>query len=53
MEWGRVVVTLPPVPSPGRDDLVSGGDWGVAGVLLRDPAAVLLLQTVQLSGALR
>ena len=46
------MTTLPPVSSPVRDDLVSGGGWGVAGVLLRDPVvAVLLLQTVQLSGA--
>ena len=48
-----MVVTLSPVPSPGRDDLVSGGGVGVAGVLLRDPVvALLLLQTVQLSGEL-
>ena len=46
------MTTLPPVSSPVRDDLVSGGGVGVAGVLLRDPVVALLLQTVQLSGEL-
>ena len=41
---GGGVVTWPPVTSPVRDDLVSGGGWDVAGLLLRDPAAVLLFR---------
>ena len=49
---GRVVVTRPPVSSPVRDDLVSGGGWDVAGLLLRDPGTAPSLQTVPLSRGL-
>ena len=41
---GKGLTTLPLVSSPVRDDLISGGGVGVAGVLLRDPAVVLLFR---------
>ena len=44
------MVTLSPVPSPGRDDLVSGGGVGVAGVLLRDPVVALLFRLFSYAG---
>ena len=49
----KVVVTRPPVASPVRDDLVSGGGWDVAELLLRGPGTAPSLQTVPLSRGLR